>query len=106
MDVKKADKKIVAFSEEMQRLRKPLRELLIEKLYHHYRVTRMSDKAKRFIKELFNVYVERPQGLPPQIQKRVALYGVKKVVCDYIAGMTDRYALDEYKKLFDPYEKV
>ncbi len=105
-DVKRVGGKIVSFSPDMQRLRKPLRALLMEKLYHHYRVIRMSDKAKRFIKELFTVYMSRPQALPPHIQKRIPHDGVRRAVCDYIAGMTDRYALDEYKKLFDPYEKV
>ncbi len=104
--VKSAQEKIVVFSKQMQALRRPLRELLIEKLYHHYRVMRMSNKAKRFIQELFKVYVEKPEALPPQVQNMIPAYGVKRVVCDYIAGMTDRYALDEYKKLFDPYEKV
>jgi len=105
-DVKKARSKIVTFSPTMQALRKPLRTLLIERLYHHYRVMRMSNKAKRFIQELFTVYVDKPAALPPQVQKRIKDCGVRKAVCDYIAGMTDRYALDEYKKLFDPYEKV
>lgn len=106
LDVKRLNKKVVHFSKGMQEVRKPLRALLMEKLYHHYRVIRMSDKAKRFIAELFNVYLKRPQALPSQIQKRILSDGVRRVVCDYIAGMTDRYALDEYKKLFDPYEKV
>ncbi|MFA6217045.1 MAG: deoxyguanosinetriphosphate triphosphohydrolase [Candidatus Omnitrophota bacterium] len=106
LDVKRTDKKIVSFSKQMQELRSPLRALLVEKLYHHYRVMRMSNKAKRFIQELFNFYIDKPNALPPQIQKRISSYGVKSVVSDYIAGMTDRYALDEYKKLFDPYEKV
>ena len=66
----------------------------------------MSTKAKRFILELFKVYVEKPEQLPPETQKRIAADGVMRAVSDYIAGMTDRYALDEYKKLFDPYEKV
>jgi len=105
-DVKTLGTKIVSFSDRIQKLRKPLRELLMEKLYHHYRVTRMSNKAKHFIQELFKVYIENPQALPPQIQKRIGEFSVERVVCDYIAGMTDRYALDEYKKLFDPYEKV
>ncbi len=105
-DVKKADKKIVSFSEGLNKLRLPLRDLLIDKLYRHYRVVRMSDKAKRFIKELFKVYISRPQALPTNIQKRIPKDNTRRVICDYIAGMTDRYALDEYKKLFDPYEKV
>jgi dGTPase len=58
------------------------------------------------VKDLFGLYVERPDGLPPEIQKNLPVDGTRRVVCDYIAGMTDRYALDEYKKLFDPYEKV
>jgi len=105
-DAKRHDKKIVAFSKEMLRLRMPLRKFLMEKLYNHYRVVRMSDKAKRFLEELFRVYVKRPTALPPQVQKRLGCDRVKRVVCDYIAGMTDRYALDEYKKLFEPYQKV
>ena len=86
--------------------RKPLRFFLMERLYRHYRVVRMSTKAKHFIQELFKIYVEKPGQLPMETQKKIALDGVKRVVCDYIAGMTDRYCLDEYKKLFDPYEKV
>ncbi|MDD5477000.1 MAG: deoxyguanosinetriphosphate triphosphohydrolase [Candidatus Omnitrophica bacterium] len=98
--------KIVNFSKEVKELRKPLRQFLMQKLYHHYRVMRMSIKAKRFIRELFNEYIKRPQQMPAEIQLKIPKEGVKRVVCDYIAGMTDRYALDEYKKLFNPYEKV
>jgi dGTPase len=105
-DVKRLGRKIVVFSPQMQELRKPLRQLLMDKLYHHYRVIRMADKAKRFIEELFRVYCARPEALPPHLQKRIPVDGVRRVICDYIASMTDRYALDEYKKLFDPYAKV
>ena len=94
------------FSEDMLKLRSPLRSFLMEKLYHHYRVIRMSSKAKRFIADLFNIYQAQPLQLPAHIQKRIPQDGAKRVICDYIAGMTDRYALDEYRKLFDPYEKV
>lgn len=105
-DAKKIDKKIVTFSQDMLKLRRPLREFLKERLYQHYRVVRMSIKAKRFIQELFKVYIDNPKQLPAEIQKRIGKDGVRRAVCDYIAGMTDRYALDEYKKLFNPYEKV
>ncbi|MDD5347538.1 MAG: deoxyguanosinetriphosphate triphosphohydrolase [Candidatus Omnitrophica bacterium] len=105
-DVKTHGEKIATFGPGMQAYRKPLRDLLMEKLYHHYRVIRMADKAKRFIKELFRVYIERPEALPPKVQARVGEFGARRAVCDYIAGMTDRNALDEYKKLFDPYAKV
>ena len=105
-DLRKLNHKLVDFSKEVKQLRKPLREFLMQKLYHHYRVMRMSIKAKRFIRELFCEYVARPQQLPTEVQLKIPKEGVKRVVCDYIAGMTDRYCLDEYKKLFNPYEKV
>ncbi len=105
-DVRKIREKIPAFSKEISQLRRPLRDFLINKLYSHYRVTRMSYKAKRFVEDLFNLYVENPKQLPEHVQKKISTFGKKQAVCDYIAGMTDRYALDEYKKLFDPYEKV
>jgi dGTPase len=105
-DLQKLDGKLVGFSDKVQELRKPLRQFLMQKLYHHYRVVRMSTKAKRFIRELFCEYLKRPAQMPAEIQLRIPREGVRRVVCDYIAGMTDRYALDEYKKLFDPYEKV
>ena len=105
-DVGKIDSKLVDFSSQIKQLRKPLRQFLMQKLYHHYRVVRMSTKAKRFIRELFCEYLKRPAQMPSEIQRRIPQEGVRRVVCDYIAGMTDRYALDEYKKLFNPYEKV
>ncbi|MDD5408951.1 MAG: deoxyguanosinetriphosphate triphosphohydrolase [Candidatus Omnitrophica bacterium] len=104
--LQKINYKIVDFSKEVKELRKPLRQFLMQKLYHHYRVMRMSIKAKRFIRELFCEYAIRPKQLPSEVQLRIPKEGVKRAVCDYIAGMTDRYALDEYKKLFNPYEKV
>ncbi|MDP2941612.1 MAG: deoxyguanosinetriphosphate triphosphohydrolase [Candidatus Omnitrophota bacterium] len=105
-EAKKLNKKIIGFSPQMRALRQPLREFLMQKLYHHYRVVRMSIKAERFIQELFKIYCAQPEQHPAQAQKKIAQDGTRRVVCDYIAGMTDRYALDEYKKLFDPYEKV
>ncbi|MFH1190629.1 MAG: deoxyguanosinetriphosphate triphosphohydrolase [Candidatus Omnitrophota bacterium] len=105
-DTRKIDSRLVDFSSEIKRMRKPLRQFLLQKLYHHYRVVRMSTKAMRFIRELFTEYLKRPAQMPPEIQRRISREGVRRVVCDYIAGMTDRYALDEYKKLFNPYEKV
>ena len=106
MDIKRMKKKIVSFSPRMLAYRKPLRDLLAAKLYRHFRVIRMADKANRIIKGLFEVYMDNPEALPEHIQERMAADGVRKGICDYIAGMTDRKASDEYKKLFDPYEKV
>ena len=105
-DVKKLNRRIVNFSQEMLSKRKPLRQLLLDKFYHHYRVERMSTKAKRFIQELFNTYMKNKFQLPLPIQKRIKKDGLPRSVCDHIAGMTDRSLLDEYEKLFDPYTKV
>jgi len=105
-DVRKAPHKLVKFSKTMEQLRKPLRKFLLDNLYKHYRVVRMSNKAYRFINELFEVYLDKPEQLPPTTKTRLKKEDARRVICDYIAGMTDRYALDEYKKFFDPYEKV
>jgi len=105
-DVTKLPVRIVAFSKAMENLRKPMREFLQNNLYQHYRVVRMSNKAHRFITELFNVYSDKPEQLPPSTMARLRKEEKHLVICDYIAGMTDRYALDEYKKFFEPYERV
>jgi len=106
-DVRACPERLVTFSEEMQRLRRPLKQLLWDQFYHHYRVVRMADKAKRFIGELFQLYLKQPEQLPNTTRARIKRgEDPYLVVCDYIAGMTDRYCLQEYKKLFDPFERV
>lgn len=106
-DVRNADKKIIAFSDDMFTRIEPLRRLLWENFYNHYRIVRMAEKARRFITALFNAYIDKPNMLPQAFQKHIKTKeDTPIIVCDYIAGMTDRYALDEYKKLFVPYEKV
>lgn len=105
-DVKKINKRIVNFSQNMLSERRPLRKLLLDKFYLHFRIVRMSTKAKRFIQELFNTYIQNQSQLPVSIQKRIKQDGLPRSVCDYIAGMTDRSILDEYEKLFDPNTKV
>jgi len=97
---------LVSFSSDLRQKREEIREFLLKNLYRHYRVVRMSEKAKRFIEELFNTYVKNPQQLPPNIQDKLISGDRYQVICDYIAGMTDRYVEDEYKKLFNPFEKV
>lgn len=104
--VRQCPDKIISFSSKMALRRENLRKFLLDYLYHHYRVVRMSNKAHRFIRDLFRVYLSRPEQLPPTSRKRLKSEETHRVICDYIAGMTDRYALDEYKKLFEPYERV
>jgi len=105
-DIKKATEKIVQFSPSMDSKRQQMRNFITDKLYKNHRVIRMSDKAVRFIKSMFKVYLDKPEQLPPNTASRLKKEDKYRVVCDYIAGMTDRYALDEYKKLFEPYERV
>jgi len=105
-EIRKIPEKIVGFSKTINEKRKPLGKLLTHNLYQHYRVIRMSNKARRFMHDLFKGYVDQPEQMPPSSQVRLKKEDKYRVTCDYIAGMTDRYALDEHKKLFEPYESV
>lgn len=105
-DLENIKESTLDFSPQVSRERQPMREILLNKLYRHYRVMRMSNKAARFLRNLFQVYSDDPRQLPPQAQAEVAKKGKHRVICDYMAGMTDRYALDQYKKFFEPYERV
>jgi len=79
----------------------------MDNLYRHYKVIRMFEKAKRVMRELFHAYMSEPQQLPPHILERRDRVGDSqpRIIADYIAGMTDRFALEEHRKLFDPSEK-
>jgi dGTPase len=105
-DVRRAGRRLVGYSPEMARRVKELKEFLFTNLYRHYRVVRMGDKAGRVLRDLFLSYVGEPLQLPPHYQERIPRDDVHRVVCDYIAGMTDRFAVDEHRKLFDPLVRV
>jgi len=107
-EARNTEERLVSFSKNIEQSRKELRTFLYNSLYCHRRVLRMSDKAKRFVESLFNVYTHSPYLLPPSFDKKIKTNkeNIKRTVCDFIAGMTDRFALDEYKRLFDPNEKV
>lgn len=92
---------VVGYSEDMHRRNRELKDFLFDKLYRHYRVVRMQTKAEHIITELFNLYVNTPTALPDNMQLLIPVKGLELTVCDYIAGMTDRFAIDEYKRLFD-----
>jgi dGTPase len=100
--------RLVEFSPDMTRRQGELKAFLYDRLYTHHRVTRMTQKADRIMSALFEVYMHEPRQLPPHVLRRAHEEGesVARAVADYIAGMTDRFALEEYKKLFDPYERV
>jgi len=93
---------VLGFSEDMHRRNRVLKDFLYANLYRHYRLMRMAVKAERIITELFEAYQGEPAILPDHIQKYISDRGLERTICDYIAGMTDRFAIEEYKKLFDP----
>ncbi len=97
---------IADFSNAFAKRAKPLAEFLFTRFYRQYRVMRMASKAEQVIEKLFYAYLNDPRLLPPKTQARLQNEIPARVVCDYIAGMTDRYALDEYARLFDPMTKV
>jgi dGTPase len=97
---------IVSFSPFMQEKNQELKDFLRKNLYRHYRVNRMENKAKIIIKKLFSTYVNQIELLPLFPDHLPEGMAKERLVCDYIAGMTDRFALSEMKKLFDPNEKV
>jgi len=105
-DAQNIPERIVRMPKKIERDRQSMREFLTKNLYQHYRVVRMASKAYRFITSLFEVYLDKPEQLPPTTLARLKKGDKYRVICDYVAGMTDRYALDEYKKFFEPYERV
>jgi len=105
-DVRAAPRHAVGFSAAMAAQKSELEDYLFKRVYRHWRVNRMASKARRFVTELYEAYVSEPNNLPPEYQERAQGEGLEQTVCDYIAGMTDRYAQDEYLKLFVPYEHV
>lgn len=101
-DVRRFGKNLVGYSPSVQEENRRLMDFLYRKLYCHFRVERMKAKAERTIVELFNAYLENPRLLPEKYQRRMEKELPQRVICDYIAGMTDRFAVEEYKRLFDP----
>jgi len=106
--VRRAGRAIASFSAGTAAQVSELKQIMRERLYRHYRVRRMTEKAGRVLARLFETYMAEPRQIPAHVLSRVRDDGepLARVVADYIAGMTDRFALDEYRKLFDPDERV
>jgi len=102
LELQKLTYNVIGYSEDMQRRNRELKDFLYQKLYRHYRVVRMQVKAENIIKNLFEAYKNEPAMLPTQYQKIIAVRGLERTLCDYIAGMTDRFAIEEHQRLFDP----
>ncbi|HKJ27805.1 MAG TPA: deoxyguanosinetriphosphate triphosphohydrolase, partial [Anaerolineales bacterium] len=101
-DLQKLDHNVAGYSTDTHRRNREIKDFLYNELYRHHRVVRMAKKAERTITELFNAYQEEPSMLDERYQGLIEQRGLERTICDYIAGMTDRYAIEEYQKLFDP----
>jgi len=107
--VRNAGRSLIAFSPEVAEASRELKKFLRTSLYDHYRVRRMTRKAERIVSDLFGLFMDDPRLLPPQYHEKLTepaddRSARARVVADYIAGMTDRYAIREHKRLFDPIE--
>lgn len=106
-DVRNQTANLATYSPLTAQLNRELKRYLFENFYRHYRVMRMATKAQRTITALFEAYVAEPLQLPTETHVRLNQgESLQRVVCDYIAGMTDRYAIQEYKRLYDPEERA
>ena len=108
-DIRAQHAPLIRFSAEMQQANQSLKRFLRENLYNHYRVHRMTSKAQRTLKSLFDAFMQEPRMLNPEYQAHIKQLeteygesGRARAVADYIAGMTDRYAISEYQRIFEP----
>ncbi len=103
-EVRALDHAVVAFSDEMAGHDRELKSFLHERMYRHYLVNRMTSKARRVVADLFDLFLSEPELLPNEWRARAeapATDRTARVIADYIAGMTDLFALNEHRRLFD-----
>lgn len=101
-DVRALSYPLISFSDEGLTEMKRLKAYLMQSLYKHYQVLRVMNKSSRVIQKLFDEFTASPVLLPPNFYEKAISSGVQRTVADYIAGMTDRYALKEYERIFNP----
>jgi dGTPase len=104
---------LIGFSDEARDMNAVLKRFLRESVYRHYKVRRMTSKAGRVIRELFDAFIGDPGLMPDEhkatgvrLEAAAGTAGRARAVADYIAGMTDRYAILEHRRLFDPAERT
>jgi dGTPase len=105
LDIQQLSYNVIGLSEDMQHHNRELKDFLFNSLYRHFRVMRMQVKAEHIITDLFNSYRAEPLILPDHVQALIPSRGLERTICDYIAGMTDRFAIEEHARLYDPYLK-
>jgi dGTPase len=107
-DVRRCSEELAAFSSEFRHEFLEMKRYLFQNMYRHPRVTRMESKASKVIQELFKLYEENPDILPTNTREKIKnkTEPIRRIICDYIAGMTDRFAIEEYEKLTEPSMRV
>jgi len=105
-DIRNNPKPLLEFSASMEKENQELKEFLQDYMYRHHKMVRMAERAKKIIAEIFNTYMHNPHTLPPHVKALLKKEPAYQVVADYIAGMTDRFAAAEYKKLIDPCKRM
>jgi dGTPase len=106
LDVRAAGRPLAGLSADVAARNRALKSYLRTHLYQHHRIERMKDKARRVLHALFDRYLENDMLLPDDARKKIASDGLHRTIADFIAGMTDRYATEEYRRLFDPTVRV
>jgi dGTPase len=101
-DVREAGRALIGFSPEMGEADREIKRFLFARMYRHPEVKRVREKADTIVRALFEVYVEAPDAMPSEWAARAGEAEGPRAAADYIAGMTDRFALGEYRRLFDP----
>jgi len=101
-DLQRLPYNVISFTESLSAQNRQLKDFLFTKMYRHHRVVRMAAKAQKILTELFRAYLLEPAILPEHIRDNFRRFGEPRTICDYIAGMTDRFAVEEHKRLFDP----
>jgi dGTPase len=106
--VRSCPEELVSFSNPFRQDHLEMKSYLFQNMYRHPKVTRMEGKAGKVLKELFRIYEETPDILPGNTREKIrkAEEPLRRIVCDYIAGMTDRFAIEEYEKLTEPSIRV
>jgi dGTPase len=105
-DIRALGRPVVAFSERMAETDRTVKKFLYGRMYEHWHLNRSHSKARRVVMDLFGLLFAEPNCLPPPWRERAEAAersARARIVADYIAGMTDRYALDEHRRLFDLY---
>jgi dGTPase len=104
-DVREVNKVLVGWSPDIEARRLKLNEHLFHNLYRNHHIQRMFFKASHFLRKLWDAYHSNPALMPPQYFARVESQGLERTICDYIAGMTDRYAIQEFEQLYGAYRE-